>query len=66
MPQFRRRGVRRATKQAFRCAGGPLEGHWLWLTSGSTLPFSLKGQQGLYSRRCGGNIMEWEEDKKRD
>lgn len=40
-----RKGVR---KSAFKCVGGPMDGHTLYLTTPSTVPMNVNGQCGRY------------------
>jgi hypothetical protein len=41
-------------KIAWLCLNGPLQGHKLWLTNGTTAIFTINGQTGRY------NHGEWE------
>ncbi|CAH0532185.1 hypothetical protein UAM5_00068 [Ralstonia phage UAM5] len=35
-------------KSAFKCQGGPMDGHTLYLTTPSTVPMNMNGQRGRY------------------
>jgi hypothetical protein len=54
-------GIRpgRALKRKFICVGGPLDKHYLYLESGSTLPLNFNGVHGRYVEH-GVMTIKWE------
>lgn len=56
-----RKGVR---KSAYKCVGGPMDGHTLYLTTPSTVPMNMAGQRGRYVSDVPMGItkpiLEWE------
>lgn len=47
-PRFSSAPSKRVRKFAFKCVGGPMDGHTLYLTTPSTVPISMSGQRGQY------------------
>lgn len=42
--------TKRKSKKKLSCKGGPLDGEFLYLSVGGTLPFSMNGFKGFYNR----------------
>lgn len=47
-PRFSGAPSKRVRKTAFKCEGGPMHGHTLYLTTPSTVPMDVNGQRGRY------------------
>lgn len=51
-------------KSAYKCVGGPMDGHTLYLTTPSTVPINMAGQRGRYVSDVPMGItkpiLEWE------